>query len=77
MGIMQFPDLHTVFLLGGTKSRRQAAGRPHGFPALLGGHFRMGYASSIAWLLFILFGSHIEFRLAGRWVYYEDEAANR
>ena len=42
-------------------------------------YFRMGYASSIAWLLFILLVAltFIQFRLAGRWVYYEDEAANR
>ena len=39
----------------------------------------MGYASAIAWLLFILLVvlTLIQFRLAGRWVYYEDEAAIR
>ena len=42
-------------------------------------YFRMGYASAIAWLLFMLLVvlTLIQFRLAGRWVYYEDEAAIR
>ncbi len=42
-------------------------------------YFRMGYASAIAWLLFILLVilTLIQFRLAGRWVYYEDEASIR
>ena len=42
-------------------------------------YFRMGYASAIAWLLFILLVilTLVQFRLAGRWVYYEDEAAIR
>jgi multiple sugar transport system permease protein len=33
----------------------------------------MGYASALSWTLFviILFFTIIQFRLAGRWVYYE------
>jgi multiple sugar transport system permease protein len=36
-------------------------------------NFRMGYASALAWVLFIvvLIISLIQFKLAGRWVYYE------
>jgi multiple sugar transport system permease protein len=36
-------------------------------------NFRMGYASALAWILFIivLIITLIQFRLAGRWVYYE------
>jgi multiple sugar transport system permease protein len=36
-------------------------------------NFRMGYASALAWFLFIivLIMTLIQFRLAGRWVYYE------
>lgn len=35
--------------------------------------FRMGYASALAWVLFIaiLLLTLVQFRLAGRWVYYE------
>ncbi len=38
--------------------------------------FQMGYASALAWFLFvlILIASLIQFRLAGRWVYYEGES---
>ncbi len=36
-------------------------------------YFKMGYAATIAWLLFwiIVFFTIIQFRLASRWVYYE------
>ena len=39
--------------------------------------FKMGYASAIAWLLFliILFLTIVQFALARRWVYYEGERA--
>ena len=39
------------------------------------GNFRMGYASAIAWLVFlaILAITFVQFRLAKRWVYYEAE----
>ena len=39
-------------------------------------YFRMGYASAIAWMLFvlILLITLIQFRLSQRWVYYEAEA---
>jgi len=38
------------------------------------GYFQMGYASAIAWVLFliILVITIVQFRLAKRWVYYED-----
>lgn len=38
-------------------------------------YLKMGYASAMAWIMFILiFGlTLIQFRLAGRWVYYEGE----
>jgi multiple sugar transport system permease protein len=37
------------------------------------GYFRMGYASAMAWILFliILVLTVLQFRLAGHWVYYE------
>ncbi|MDE0632186.1 MAG: sugar ABC transporter permease [Caldilineaceae bacterium] len=87
MGIIgSFQIFTPVFLLGGTNYGQAAAGPMdsllfwvvfiynQGFF-----YFRMGYASAIAWLLFILLVilTLIQFRLAGRWVYYEDEAANR
>ncbi|OQA47513.1 MAG: Lactose transport system permease protein LacF [Chloroflexi bacterium ADurb.Bin325] len=36
-------------------------------------YFRMGYAATLAWLLFwiIMFFTFLQFRLSGRWVYYE------
>jgi multiple sugar transport system permease protein len=36
-------------------------------------NFRMGYASALAWILFIvvLVITLIQFKVAGRWVYYE------
>lgn len=39
-------------------------------------YLKMGYASAMAWMMFILiFGlTIIQFRLAGRWVYYEGDA---
>lgn len=39
------------------------------------GYFQMGYASAIAWVLFliILVITVIQFKLADRWVYYESE----
>jgi multiple sugar transport system permease protein len=38
--------------------------------------FKMGYASALAWVLFllVLVITLIQFKLAGRWVYYETEA---
>lgn len=38
-------------------------------------YFKMGYASSLAWILFviILFFTLIQFTLANRWVYYEGD----
>jgi multiple sugar transport system permease protein len=35
--------------------------------------FRMGYASAMAWILFVavLVVTLVQFRMAGRWVYYE------
>jgi multiple sugar transport system permease protein len=40
-------------------------------------NFRMGYASVLAWVLFtfVLIMTIIQFRLSGRWVYYEGETA--
>jgi multiple sugar transport system permease protein len=40
------------------------------------GYFQMGYASAIAWLLFliILVVTFIQFKFADRWVYYEHQA---
>lgn len=40
--------------------------------------FRMGYASAMAWILFvlILILTWIQFRFASRWVYYESESAD-
>ncbi len=37
--------------------------------------FRMGYASAMAWVLFfvVLIITIIQFKVAGRWVYYEAE----
>ncbi len=87
MGIIgSFQIFTPVFLLGGTNYGQAAAGPMdsllfwvvyiynQGFF-----YFRMGYASAIAWLLFIVLVilTLIQFRLAGRWVYYEDEATNR
>jgi len=39
-------------------------------------YFRMGYASAIAWMLFvlILLITLVQFRLSKRWVYYETDA---
>jgi multiple sugar transport system permease protein len=36
-------------------------------------YFQMGYASAIAWLLFLLIlaVTFVQFRLSKRWVYYE------
>lgn len=41
------------------------------------GYFQMGYASAIAWILFllILIITVVQFRLARRWVYYEHEGS--
>ena len=38
-------------------------------------YFQMGYASAIAWLLFLVIAALtvIQFRLSRRWVYYETE----
>jgi multiple sugar transport system permease protein len=43
------------------------------------GYFQMGYASAIAWILFllILLITAIQFRLSKRWVYYEVSASGR
>jgi multiple sugar transport system permease protein len=40
------------------------------------GYFQMGYASAIAWLLFliILVVTFIQFKFSSRWVYYEHQA---
>jgi multiple sugar transport system permease protein len=40
------------------------------------GYFQMGYASAIAWLLFliILVVTFIQFKFSNRWVYYEHQA---
>jgi multiple sugar transport system permease protein len=37
--------------------------------------FNMGYASALAWLLFVVIGiiTFIQFRLSSRYVYYENE----
>ena len=82
--IGSFQIFTPVFLLGGTNYGQAAAGPMdsllfwvvyiynQGFF-----YFRMGYASALAWLLFIILMilTFIQFRLAKRWVYYEDEAA--
>jgi ABC-type sugar transport system permease subunit len=41
--------------------------------------FRMGYASALAWVLFliIMVFTIIQFWLASRWVYYEGERVER
>jgi multiple sugar transport system permease protein len=35
--------------------------------------FKMGYAATLSWLLFwiIMFFTFIQFKISGRWVYYE------
>ena len=42
-------------------------------------YFRMGYASALAWLLFLLLMALtlVQFRLSSKWVYYEGEVADR
>ncbi len=86
MGIIgSFQIFTPVFLLGGTNYGQAAAGPMdsllfwvvyiynQGFF-----YFRMGYASALSWLLFVLLMilTLIQFRLAGRWVYYEGEVAH-
>jgi multiple sugar transport system permease protein len=41
--------------------------------------FRMGYASALSWLLFLVLVilTVVQFRVARRWVYYEDEGERR
>lgn len=85
MGIIgSFQIFTPVFLLGGANYGQAAAGPMdsllfwvvyiynQGFY-----YFRMGYASALSWLLFIILVALtlLQFRLARRWVYYEDEAA--
>jgi multiple sugar transport system permease protein len=85
LGIIgSFQIFTPVFLLGGSNYGQAAAGPMdsllfwvvyiynQGFF-----YFRMGYASALAWLLFIILVvlTLIQFRLANRWVYYEDEGA--
>jgi ABC-type sugar transport system permease subunit len=38
-------------------------------------NFRMGYASAMAWVLFIiiLLFTMVQFRMSNRWVFYESE----
>jgi multiple sugar transport system permease protein len=40
--------------------------------------FRMGYASAMAWILFVLIVvlTWAQFKWASRWVYYESESAD-
>jgi multiple sugar transport system permease protein len=85
LGIIgSFQIFTPVFLLGGSNYGQAAAGPMdsllfwvvyiynQGFF-----YFRMGYASALSWLLFIILMvlTLIQFRLARRWVYYEDEVA--
>jgi multiple sugar transport system permease protein len=85
MGIIgSFQIFTPVFLLGGSNYGQAAAGPMdsllfwvvyiynQGFF-----YFRMGYASALSWLLFIILVllTLLQFQLARRWVYYEDEAA--
>ena len=85
MGIIgSFQIFTPVFLLGGANYAQAAAGPMNsllfwvvyiynqGFF-----YFQMGYASALAWLLFMILVALtlIQFWLARRWVYYEDEAA--
>ncbi|MEZ4864846.1 MAG: sugar ABC transporter permease [Caldilineaceae bacterium] len=84
MGIIgSFQIFTPVFLLGGANYGQAAAGPMdsllfwvvyiynQGFF-----YFRMGYASALSWILFMILVllTIIQFRLARRWVYYEDEA---
>jgi multiple sugar transport system permease protein len=41
-------------------------------------NFRMGYASALAWVLFliILLFTYFQFKLSDRWVYYEGSVRN-
>lgn len=85
MGIIgSFQIFTPVFLLGGANYGQAAAGPMdsllfwvvyiynQGFF-----YFRMGYASALSWLLFMILVllTIMQFRLARRWVYYEDEVA--
>ena len=42
-------------------------------------HWQLGYASALAWILFIivLVFTLIQFRISGGWVHYEGETDNR
>ncbi len=83
LGIIgSFQIFTPVFLLGGSNYGQAAAGPMdsllfwvvyiynQGFF-----YFRMGYASALSWLLFVILMllTLIQFRLARRWVYYEDD----
>lgn len=83
MGIIgSFQIFTPVFLLGGGNYGQAAAGPMdsllfwvvyiynQGFF-----YFRMGYASALAWILFVILVllTLLQFQLARRWVYYEDE----
>lgn len=81
--IGSFQIFTPVFLLGGANYAQAAAGPMdsllfwvvyiynQGFF-----YFQMGYASALAWLLFIVLVvlTLIQFKLAGRWVYYEGDS---
>ncbi len=83
--IGSFQIFTPVFLLGGANYAMAAAGPQNsllfwvvhiynnGFF-----YFRMGYASALSWLLFLLLVvlTVIQFRLSRRWVYYEGEIRN-
>jgi multiple sugar transport system permease protein len=86
MGIIgSFQIFTPVFILGGTNYAMAAAGPKNsllfwvvhiynnGFF-----YFRMGYASALSWVLFLLLVvlTVIQFRLSNRWVYYEGEVKN-
>ena len=83
MGVIgSFQVFTPVFLLGSSEYAMESAGPMNsllfwviyiynqGFF-----YFRMGYASALAWLLFVLLMvlTLLQFKVAGRWVYYEGE----
>lgn len=83
--IGSFQIFTPVFLLGGANYAMAAAGPQNSllfWVVHIYNHaffyFRMGYASALSWLLFLLLVilTVIQFRFSRRWVYYEGEVTN-
>jgi multiple sugar transport system permease protein len=83
-----FQIFASVFIIAGSSGGNVALGGPgqsmlfyvlylynRAFGKVGVGGFQMGYASALAWILFviILVITLIQLRLAKRWVYYENE----